>query len=46
MCVLQKGFRLEFDGEPDNIVIDTIKTPVFFIFHCCMEKGLQGRVTC
>lgn len=46
MCMLQKGFRLQFAVEPDSIVIDTIKTPVFFMFLCGMERCLQGRVMC
>lgn len=46
LCMLQKSFRLQFAAEPDSIVTDTIKTPVFFMFPCCVERCLQGRVMC
>lgn len=44
--MLQKGFRLQFAAEPDSIVIDAIKTPVFFMFPCGTERCLQGRFMC
>lgn len=44
LCMLRKGFRLEFAAEPDSIVMHTVKTPVFFMFFAAWKSVCKAEL--